>query len=140
MGEVTASREVFLASSPIGAKLFIIFWLGAWTVGGGFAIYTWFRSFLGREVILINPMMLTIRQEAGKLGRSKEYELREVKSLRVEPLAYGYRNYSSNMQFWGMGNGLIAFDYGAKTFRFGSGVEESEAKDLVNMIRDKFKI
>jgi hypothetical protein len=39
------------------------------------------------------------------------------------------------MSFWGIGGGLIAFDYGAKTFRFGASVDESEARDIVSELK-----
>ncbi len=37
-----------------------------------------------------------------------------------------------------MGEGLIAFDYGARTFRIGSGVDEAEAKQVILIIQQRF--
>ena len=37
----------------------------------------------------------------------------------------------------GIGGGLIAFDYGAKTFRFGAGVEEAEAQGIVTRLKSR---
>jgi hypothetical protein len=34
--------------------------------------------------------------------------------------------------------GSIAFDYGARTFRFGSGVDEAEAKQILAEIQQKY--
>ncbi len=50
------------------------------------------------------------------------------------------------MMAWGssyypwLGNsvGTLAFDYGAKTFRFGAGIDEAEAKQIVAEIQNKF--
>jgi hypothetical protein len=39
---------------------------------------------------------------------------------------------------WGMSGGLIAFDYGAQTFRFGAGVDEAEAKHILEKITARF--
>jgi hypothetical protein len=139
-GEFTVSHAMFSGSSPLGPKFFMLFWLGGWTVGGGFAIYVWFRNLMGKEVISINSMTLTIRQEVGGIGRSKEYEMQAVKNLRVSPLSYNPWNFSSSMQIWGIGGGLIAFDYGAQTFRFGTGLAESEAQDLINVIKKRFNL
>lgn len=139
-GEFTVTRQMFFASSPAGPKLFMLFWLGGWTVGGGFAIYIWLRNLIGKEVIFIDSMTLTVRQELGGFGRSKEYEMKEVKNLRLSPVPYNPWNMSSGLQFWGIGGGLIAFDYGAQTFRFGSGLAESEAQDLIDTIKKRFKI
>ncbi len=140
VGEFTVSRIMFSSSSPVGSKFFMIFWLGGWTVGGCFAIYIWFRNLMGKEVISINSMTLTVRQEVGNLGRSKEYEMKAVRNLRISPLSYNPWNFSSGMPIWGIGGGLIAFDYGAQTFRFGTGLAESEAQDLINVIKKRFNM
>jgi hypothetical protein len=34
--------------------------------------------------------------------------------------------------------GAVAFDYGAATFRFGAGIDEAEAKQIVAEIQQKF--
>ncbi len=41
-------------------------------------------------------------------------------------------------QFWGVGQGIITFDYGAKTFRFGSGLDEAEAKMILSEITQRY--
>ena len=38
------------------------------------------------------------------------------------------------------GGTSIAFDYGAKTYRFGRDVDEAEAKEIVKTIKNRFKI
>jgi hypothetical protein len=43
------------------------------------------------------------------------------------------------MRFWGIGGGLIAFDYGAKTFRFGASLDEAEAQDIVKELNRRHK-
>ena len=40
--------------------------------------------------------------------------------------------------FVGMRSGPLAFDYGAKTIRFGSGVDEAEARVILASIRTRF--
>jgi hypothetical protein len=34
-----------------------------------------------------------------------------------------------------MGGGLISFDYGARTFTFGSGIDEPEANKLLEILQ-----
>jgi hypothetical protein len=50
---------------------------------------------------------------------------------------------SPNPMWWWRGlylyaslDGTIAFDYGAKTLRFGAGVDEAEAKTIIKTIED----
>jgi len=33
--------------------------------------------------------------------------------------------------------GVIAFDYGAKTYRFAAGIDEAEANDLIPKIKER---
>lgn len=40
-------------------------------------------------------------------------------------------DFRSSFSWWLGGVGMIAFDYGARTYRFGRGVDEAEAKQLV---------
>ncbi len=44
----------------------------------------------------------------------------------------------SSLYFWGVGGGTIAFDYGAKTYRFGAQLEEAEAKQIIQAVRERF--
>jgi hypothetical protein len=41
------------------------------------------------------------------------------------------------MQFWGIGGGPIAFDYGSQTVRIGSGLDEAEAREIVKELRSR---
>ena len=37
-----------------------------------------------------------------------------------------------------MGGGIIAFDYGAKKFNFGTGIDEAEAKKILSEIQQRY--
>lgn len=54
-GEFMVSFEFFKHNTPPGAKLFTIAWLGGWTVGGGFALYTWLWQLKGEEIVTVTP-------------------------------------------------------------------------------------
>jgi hypothetical protein len=79
--------------------------------------------------------VLAIRRELFRLGWSREYELAHVRNLRVAPVGWNPYDWSTAMQFWGFGGGLIAFDYGSKTVRVGTSVEEAEARQIVDELR-----
>ena len=135
-GEMSAARE--LLSGKAGATdLFLAAWLVAWTLGGGFALYAWLWMFKGREVVILRPNALVSKRDLWGLGRSKEYDLQHTKNLRVAPLSWNPHDWSAGMQFWGIGGGPIAFDYGSRTVRIGSGVDESEAREIVNELRSR---
>jgi hypothetical protein len=47
--------------------------------------------------------------------------------------------WSRASNFWGTpNNGLLAFDYGSRTFRFGGGVDEAESKQILDEILTHF--
>lgn len=131
-GEFFAVRQL-LRKPEISANLFLISWLGMWTVFGVMAIWSWFWMLSGREVIRIGSGVLAIRREVFGIGATKEYSLTEIRDLRVGPPEYQSRR---NM----IPGGTIVFDYGAKTYRFGQGVDEAEAKQLVREILSRYPI
>jgi hypothetical protein len=57
----------------------------------------------------------------------------EVRRLRVAPLAQPIRGIPLPSF-----HGLIAFDYGSRTVRFGAGIDEAEAFDLVKRVTGRF--
>ncbi len=128
MGEISAARALFLGSA-MEAKWFLAFWLTGWTVGGGFAIYMWLWMLAGKQRVLLRPDALMIRREVFGFGLIREYDLAHITNLRVAPSVSD--PWSSGMRFWGGGAGPVAFDYGAKTFRFGDSLDEAEATQVV---------
>ncbi len=139
-GEVFAIRQLFFVEKgPNFPGLFLMAWLGAWTVGGGFAIFAWLWTVAGKERIILKPGTLSIKREVVGFGRNREYDLSHVSNVRISPQSYNPFDFSSGMKFWGIGGGLIAFDYGAKTFRFGTSVDESEAQDIVKELNGRHK-
>ena len=52
-GEVTALAHVLNPESD-APKLFILAWLGGWTLVGAFAIYAWIWNVKGREIINVS--------------------------------------------------------------------------------------
>jgi hypothetical protein len=121
--------------------LFILVWLGGWTVGGGYALYTFLWHLAGKENIEINSDSLKIQHAIFGFGKIKEYLATHVKDLRVSPLAMDNNIFSWSRQpsFWGRSSsGLLAFDYGSKTFRFGDGADEAESKQILEKIVSRF--
>jgi len=53
VGEVFAIREPFTGETPGFARLFLVGWLGCWTVGGAFIGYAWLWTVFGVERIAL---------------------------------------------------------------------------------------
>ena len=85
-GEHTALREVFAASTPLGARIFLSVWLLGWTVGGVlallFAVGMAFRR--GSETILIEPARLTWRPAYPMLSRFRQGRIAFFKGLLTD--------------------------------------------------------
>ncbi len=145
-------------SIPMSMKpfvaLFMVVWLGAWTVGGistarhllanfdpfegfwmcGWALgecavsYSLVRMLVGRDVVQAKNGIIELRKEIFGLGLSKKYSVPEIRNLRFQPALRTGRGGSESR---------IAFDYGAKTVTFGDGTDEAEAIQLIRIISDQ---
>jgi hypothetical protein len=135
--EFSVVRQFAIGKAPGGAGLFLFGWLGAWTVGGCLAISFWLWSVAGHEIVSLTPTGLAIRRDILGFGRSREYDLPSVKNLRVDNTAVNSRynqGFSPQTPF----GGTIAFDYGSKTFRFGGGLDEAEASQLIERLKSRY--
>jgi hypothetical protein len=120
--------------------LFLLVWLGGWTLGGGFALYNFLWQLAGKENIEISNDSIRIQRAIFGLGRTKEYLTNYIKNLRVSPGVmdnnmFGWPRTSS---FWANSGGYLAFDYGSQTFRFGGGIDEAEARQILEKIIGRF--
>lgn len=130
-GEIRGGHLMFGSESMKGQSdpAFMIFWLAGWTFGGAFAVLTLLWNLAGLERIVVGNDEFLIRREIFRIGFGKRYELREVKDFRVvessdPPGPFGMQARNP----FGLGGGPFAFDYGAKTVRFGAGIDVAEAK------------
>lgn len=138
VGEVTVLDQLLEGQlNEPGAELFAAAWLILWTVGGGFVLYALLWGIAGREVVVLTGQALVLRREIFGIGRSREFDLDHVRDLRFAPAVYNPWDSSAAFQFWGIGGGSLAFDYGARTYRFGAGVDEAEAKFLAGALKQR---
>jgi len=128
-GEVMVIRELAFVPVPEAPSLFMIIWLAGWTLGGGLAIFALLWMYVGMERILLRPDALVIARELnGREVHARQYAIGNTSNLRVVP---------DDRWAWGFGGGKIAFDYGARTFRFGAGIDEAEARDIVSQMQKR---
>lgn len=140
VGEVMVSRQFLNGDAPSEGELFMLAWLAVWTVGGVVAVYAWLWQVMGKEVVTVRGQTFTVRRDIGGFGFDKEYDLVQMRDLRVGPVGMNPLDFSSSLQLWGVGGGMIAFDYGARTYRFGAGLDEAETKQVVTAITQRFNI
>jgi hypothetical protein len=138
-GEVSVIRQLIGSPASSGPTLFMLVWLAGWTVGGGFALFLLLWMLAGRERAILRPDALVLQHEMLGVSRGREYDLGSVQNLRVSPDSYNPWDGRSAWRFWGLGGGVIAFGYGAKSFRFGGSLDEPEARDLIAQMRARHR-
>jgi hypothetical protein len=118
---------------PGDDQLFEVLWLGGWLLGELFAlsIITW--QLAGKEEISISELRLVHRVSAFGIGRTREFATAQVEDTRVkrQPIWPWFNQQSWVPPWFGTGYGTLAFDYGAKTYLMGTGLEEAEAKYII---------
>lgn len=126
--------EVFsLRTLLTNPRASLVLWSIAWTVIGGFCFYIWLWMIAGRETVSVQSDSLTIKLTLFGHVRGREYELRHVSNLRVDPEPRDSEG-PRITAIYAFSTGPIAFEYGSKTVRFADGVSESEAHEIVNVL------
>jgi hypothetical protein len=122
--------------------LVLVIWLALWTLGGAFAVYSFAWQVSGKELIQVTRQGIITRRYILGLGATQEYTAEHIRDLRA---ASSSMNLNHPMMAWSYSYGpwqghmgTLAFDYGARTFRFGVGIDEAEAKQIVAEIQEKF--
>jgi hypothetical protein len=144
-GEVSVSRELIPGRSinrayprpqrEFGEQLFLVAWLVLWSVGGAIAVTSLLWNLAGVEKVLLGASTLTTKREVLGIGPTKEYELPSMSNLRISAGTRPSNNRLSPFQI--LSGGTIAFDYGARTFRFGIGLDEAEAQQVIDQLKSR---
>lgn len=140
VAEVMVANQFMKGDSPPEGELFMLAWFGVWTIGGVVAIYAWLWQLIGKEIVTVHGQTFITRRDIGGLGFDKEYSLVQMRDLRMRFVAASPLELSSSFQLWGIGGGVIAFDYGGRTIRFGAGLDDAEARQVVAAITQRYRI
>jgi hypothetical protein len=124
VGGVSA-MSTFAASVRRGEPVwFLALWLVGWTIGEVTVLGTLAYMFAGREIVAVRPGELEIRLELIGLRLARQYDLTRVKDVRL--MSSNGRNHF---------HAALAFDYGARTVRFGRGIDEAEAAIILSDLK-----
>jgi hypothetical protein len=112
---------------------FMVVWLVGWTAGGAYAAYAWVWTVFGREVVRLDGVVLSVSRQPIGIPRRRDFDWQEVRNLRID---------RGRIRRWDLQrtpfDGRIAFDYGARTYRLGQGVDEAEAAMLIRELESRF--
>jgi hypothetical protein len=127
---VSAGDPGFLAA----LLFFLLFMLMLLGVGLP-VLYAFLRQIAGREVIEADGQVLSITQQIFRWKSSRQYATEEVSDLRLNTQSLSSFPPQKSLQKLLGQDGLIAFDYGAKTCRFACEIDEAEAKQIISALR-----
>ena len=116
-----------LLTTPEAALVFLI----PWTLGGVLGLYIQLWMIAGREIITLKSGILTITYTLFGWVRAREYDVRHLSNLGVDPEPYDSEG-PRLAALYPFRTGPIAFEYGGKTIRFADGVSETEAQEIVS--------
>lgn len=113
----------------------LVVWVIFWTLAGGAALYIWLWMIAGKEIIALQSGVLAVKHSLFGWVRVREYDLRHVSNLRVDPEPYDSEGPRLSAVY-PFRTGPIAFDYQGQTIRFADGVREDEAHEIVALLSD----
>ncbi len=133
-----ASHSYF-GPSYDGESWFPVAVIAVFTLAFLYAVVSLLWLLFGVEVIKVDRDGIKTRRQVFGLGRTRNYDGEHIRRLRAAPIVYA-TTYRSNFtsEYLGLAGGQIAFDYGAKTIRFGGGIDEAEARTIVEAITQRF--
>ncbi len=130
VGGVTA--VVFLLHPDSGPPvLLMVLWLVVWAAAELGVGYVWLWRAFGKELVTVGYGNLILKKDILGYGRSKVFPVSQVSNLRASGLFGSFLRGWGWSKFYGLSGGVIAFESGGKTHRFGIELEEDEARQVV---------
>jgi hypothetical protein len=112
-------------------EFFDFVWMCFWVVAECAACYFLLRMLGGSDVIEATVTEFALRKQTFGVGLENTYLVSEMRDLRFQPEVGGGRSRRASR---------ITFDYGAKTIRFGEGIDEAEAAQLISLVQSQCHI
>jgi hypothetical protein len=137
MGEVHALAEAVSGRMDLPGPV-LLFWLLLWTAAGLAALYIWLWRLAGKERILMGASTLRVKQDILGFGRTRVYELRKIRRLRVVPRPAGSANRDATARISGLAGGAIEFEYENRAIQFGFAIDETAARTIVQRMTQRY--
>jgi hypothetical protein len=105
-------------------------------IASGFVLYTWLRLMFGVEVTEFTPHSIAVGEKILTIDRGRSYDAQSISRLRTVNVPAP--SIFDNSALWSGGVPSLGFDYGARTIRFGKGIDEAEAHGILERVVQKF--
>ncbi len=134
--EITGNLINHEAETP---DAFMVFWAVGWTLSGLLAVFIWLYNMKGREIVSISDSELIRIRQFVFFSRSKIYATELITNLRLTDINPSALDMGGGMEFWGLSGGTLTFDYGPGIEKFGLGIDEDEARQVIAAVKARFE-
>ena len=90
----------------------------------------WFWNLLGEEIVTANKVALSVRYDVWGIGWTRNFFVNRISRLHFLRLLNPRRDESGD----GAATGFVGFDYDSDSPRFGRGLSETEAQELIAVL------
>jgi len=119
-------------SPPVGLMLLVLL---VWIAFSGLYSYWILWQIAGKEIVTIGNGQMTIKRDVLGFGRTRAYSVAQIRNLRASGLFGSFYSWSGMMKLYGFKGGVVAFENGDTTQRFGVHLEEPEALEVVENLQ-----
>ena len=116
--------------------IFLVVWLFGFVGGGVFGLYIWIKLTFGLEISEFSSASISIGEKILFYERGQSFDSHSI--LRLRGLPVSEPSWFDQRHLWTGGAASLGFDYGSRTIRFGRGIDEAEATQLLERIITKF--
>jgi len=114
-------------------------WLGviaviAMLAMSGWILHIWLWQAFGKEVVTVGNGSLALGKNLfgfDRFARIRRFDIAQIQNLRASGPFGSFCGWSSMLKFYGLTGGVVAFESGGKTHRFGIQLQEDEARQVV---------
>jgi hypothetical protein len=138
IGEIEIAGKL-LSQGAETPDAFMVFWAFGWTLGGLLAVFIYLYNMKGREIVRVSDAELVRKRQYVWFSRSKNYAMEQMAHLRLTDIDPSALEMGGGMEFWGLSGGSISFDYGPGIEKFGLGINEHEASQIIAVIKNRFE-
>jgi hypothetical protein len=108
------------------------------SLGCLWAVWLLSVTFAGKEIATVTAGEFVLERVAWPHRREKRFRRDRIERLRTDaadrPERTFARMWNSQWEQFGLAGGSIVFDYGARTHRFGTKLDEAESRQLVELL------
>ena len=104
-----------------------------WTLFGALFLWSLAEVLIGKEIIEASPAKMRIQNTVGRFSTSKDYPSNQIENLRLntKPPFFPFKTTTDSI----LGKRMLAFDIGEDTVQFARGINEAEAKYILEVLK-----